>query len=471
MSDMQPEAGTYYVLDNLQKQKAAILSASESMAAGRKAVDKHLSAATPDKVRAKERYEFLVKTHGALVAAIGASVLCLHEIGEEKLAEFGAVLCKKVKGFNLMTKDYSALAAILTGYAEKLPGPVTTNASVIARLMNSVKMGYYPTDLENVGHILSSITFPDGVTTNLLDPCCGEGLALKKLAVGNNCMTYGAEIDESRAEKAQEELHRVAFGSFFHSRISHEAFHVVFLNPPYLSVINENGRKSRDEKRFLIESLPHLMHGGLLIYIIPYYRLTADICRILCDNFEDITVRRFTDKEFSKWKQVAVMGRRISKRDGSKEAEKLELSVYDPVGIPPLTDLEPEKYIIPAQPKKVTVFKGAEFNVMELQRQLRQSKSFDSILSIKKLDMNVRRPPLPFSFSQLGLIGGSGLINGLISCDEPHIIKGRIVKEVKVDREENRNGRGDLLSTKVTETASNKMIFNILTPKGYKSLA
>ena len=78
------------------------------------------------------------------------------------------------------------------------------------------------------------------------------------------------------------------------------------MNPPYLSVINENGGRSRREKRFLIESLPTLMYGGLLIYVIPYYRLTADICRILVDNFDDLSVWRFTDSEFKQFKQVAI---------------------------------------------------------------------------------------------------------------------------------------------------------------------
>lgn len=89
--------------------------------------------------------------------------------------------------------------------------------------------------------MLRGIRFPDGVTTNLFDPCCGCGKALRQLAQGNNCYAYGVELDESRAEEAQTRLHRVGFGSFFYSRISHEAFHLLFLNPPYLSVINESG--------------------------------------------------------------------------------------------------------------------------------------------------------------------------------------------------------------------------------------
>jgi hypothetical protein len=75
------------------------------------------------------------------------------------------------------------------------------------------------------------------------------------------------------------------------------------------------------------------------------------------------------------------------------------------------------------------------------------------------------------NLGQVGLIGGSGLINGLVECDTPHIIKGRIVKENRVSMEENLNKKGDLISTTVCETRSNKMIFNLLTPQGFLSLA
>ena len=208
------------------------------------------------------------------------------------------------------------------------------NAAVIGRLMNNVKLGYYPTDPEHIAYILRGIQFPEGVTTNLLDPCCGCGRALRQIAQGNNCFTYGVELDESRAEEAQPRLHRVGFASFLFSRISPEAFHLLFLNPPYLSVLNKSGSKARHEKRFLTESLFYLMYGGLLIYVIPYYRLTPDICHILCDNFDDLSVWRFTGKEFQKFKQVAVFG--IRKHRASGDPLLLERQAENPDAVPTL---------------------------------------------------------------------------------------------------------------------------------------
>ena len=75
---------------------------------------------------------------------------------------------------------------------------------------------------------MRGIAFPEGVTTNLLDPCCGCGLALRRIATGNNCWTYGVEMDEDRAAESQDRLHRVAVGSFFNSRISHEAWPAIY---------------------------------------------------------------------------------------------------------------------------------------------------------------------------------------------------------------------------------------------------
>ena len=51
-----------------------------------------------------------------------------------------------------------------------------------------------------------------------------------------------------------------------------------YLNPPYLSTIGANGTRTREERRFLIETIPHLAEHGVLIYIIPYYDNTGGSC-------------------------------------------------------------------------------------------------------------------------------------------------------------------------------------------------
>ena len=92
------------------------------------------------------------------------------------------------------------------------------------------------------------------------------------------------------------------------------------------------------------------------------------------------------------------------------------------------------------------------------------------MMSRSELDNGAKRPLLPLSISQIGLIGGSGMINGLIECDRPHIIKGRIVKVKRLETEEKFSVRGKHMGSEVRETISNKMIFNVLTPNGFKAL-
>lgn len=458
----------FYVLEQLEDAAQSMGLIADVLPIYRQKVAELLPT---DKQRAQNIFDQLTAERDNLTRQLRAIRPYLVEVEEIPLAEAAGALAAQLATFNLLTPDYTKLSAVLGAFIERIPTGRKATGAVIGHLMNNVRLGHYPTDLQNVAHIARGIAFPDGVTVNLLDPCCGTGAALKKLGVGSDCITYGVELDQSRAEKAQDVLHRVGFGSYFHARISHEAFHAAFLNPPYLSVLTENGGRTRDEKRFLIESIPRLMVGGLLAFIVPYYRMTDDICRIFCDNFTDVAAYRFTDSEFPKFKQIAVLGLRRAKTDGSEEAEKLSALCYKPMELPCVSEIPEGRYALPATAKDVELFKGAEFNVMELARQLSVSDSLQRMFVKKKLETAKRHPPLPLSIGQVGLIGGSGLINGLMDCDCPHVIKGRIVKVKRTSSEENFDNRGRHLSTEIRETISNKMVFNILTPNGCKVLA
>ena len=74
--------------------------------------------------------------------------------------------------------------------------------------------------------------------------------------------------------------------------------------------------------------------------------------------------------------------------------------------------MKTEHYVLPEQEKNVDLFKGAVFNLGELKRQLAMSKSMDFLFERSSLDSREKRPLLPLNVGQVGLIGGSGLING-----------------------------------------------------------
>lgn len=465
----QPEraAERYYAIECLAQLQERIMQLAQGMVVQRARVEKFRHE---DLASARDTYTELQGTRRQLCQALSETQPLLMEAEEYRTAATAEQLQKGLAGFDLMSTGYKPVYEAISGFASAFPINKATNAAVVGRLMNNIKMGYYPTDPDNISLILRGVKFPEGVTTNLLDPCCGCGKALRQIAQGNGCYTYGVELDEARAEEAQTRLHHVGFGSFFHSHVSHEAFHLLFLNPPYLSVLNESGGRSRHEKRFLIESLSCLTYGGLLVYIIPYYRLTPDICRILMDNFTDLSVWRFTDSEFQRFKQIAVLGVRKRRDIEPLDTFHLEQCAVHPAEIPSLLDIPGGRYALPSESLEVSTFKGEKFNQKELEQQLRRSGSFTQMMARSELDNGEKHPLLPLSISQIGLIGGSGMINGLIECDTPHIIKGRIVKVVRTESEEKFSARGKHMGSEVRETITNKMIFNVLTPNGFKAL-
>ncbi len=264
---------TYYVLDKFAQYDTSLKSIIEALPIKRNAIDRYMQK---NKVqRAKDTYADLVVLKKKLIDIVRNLQLLFSEVDMTEGAEFSKKLFVAVTRFNLTTPDYSKLLNAISALENYIPQTEKANASVIGHLMNNVKMGYYPTDLEHVQKIKNALKFPD-VCVNLFDPCCGEGFALELLGEDKNCITFGTEIDEIRGKESETRIDRVGFGSYFYSSIRSEAFHAILLNPPYLNVIGENGVKARSEKRFLVESMHHLMDRRIANETQGYY---SDFCR------------------------------------------------------------------------------------------------------------------------------------------------------------------------------------------------
>jgi len=392
--------------------------------------------------------------------------LYLDEMEILRLSKASISILKALELFKVLTPDYTKFSEVINKYLSSIKKRNEIDSNAAGRLWNNIKMGYYPTDRDNLAHIKRAITFPSSTISNILDPCCGCGKALSYLAEWTKCKTYGIELDEIRAEEARKRLTRMGKGSYFGSRISHEAFHMMYLNPPYLTVYSD-GHNVRSEKKFLVETLYHLMYGGLLIYVIPYYRVTPDIARILSDNFDNISIYKFTESEFKKYKQIAIFGVRKKKESNQNIVNMLVKQATYPELIPDVTMLKTGQYKIPAAEAEVKIFKGAVFDVAELAEQLNDTKMIEDLFIENLLYNTEKRPLIPFTIGQIGLIGGSGLIDGYIDCSYPHILKGQIVKERKItDEKEDFNGN----TTDVTEQIINKMNLKVLTEEGVLTL-
>lgn len=467
----------HYCLETLSSAKAFLLSAALQLPKLRAGYDEDREKSSTNlQANSYQVHDFLARLAKTVRKVQEEFIRIIHALNEleddTEILQTAQKLNIALRKFKWLESNYDNVCGAITVFANELgtsyalSGESNINTAKLARLMNRVKMGYFPTDLHHVEMLKTALTFPQS-NVNILDPCCGCGKALEAFANGENTVTYGVELDIGRAEKAEKILDRVGYGTYFHSRISNRAFHAVFLNPPYMSVMQQGGGSQRAERTFLVETLKYLMIGGVLVYIIPYYRLTEDICKVLAENFDDLRIYKFLEYEFKKYRQVVVIGK-LKERDTETktEANRLLSLSLNPENIPEITKLTAGTYILPNKETAVKVFKGAEFNVNELAHQLKSSDSIKHIFEKSKLDTLHRNPLLPLKVGQIGLIGGSGLMNGLVECDTPHIIKGRIVKQkTSESTEDKKHG-----VTEIREVTSNRMVFNVLTPFGYKSL-
>ena len=147
------------------------------------------------------------------------------------------------------------------------------------RLAAQAKGGYYPTPDRVVDQVAELIHTPTGYyhrgreTIRILDPCCGAGDALERLAErldrpnALSIETYGVELHRDRAEEAEKRLHRTLASDLFATSIANGAFGLLLLNPPY----DFDSEDKRTEHAFLTQTTRYLSthYGRMRCWAFP----------------------------------------------------------------------------------------------------------------------------------------------------------------------------------------------------------
>jgi hypothetical protein len=305
------------------------------------------------------------------------------------------------------------------------------------RIQGRIKMGHYPTPLRVVELIRSYLSFPSSPLC-ALDPCCGEGDALAGLVGDTNAVTYGVELDHQRAEESKRRLHHALRCGIEETRIQQCSCSLLLLNPPYDELTlqeEENTKTERQERAFLRMTLPYLIPGGVLVYIIPQYRLDKAIARLLASRFERINVFRFPDTEYGDFKQVVVFG--VKKANNNlDEQEALKLQNTPKVALAPLSDNAQIQYPIPAS-APLTLFRSILVDPEELRKQMAQSALWRRFAALTtRSELRIPRPPLPLHSGHLGLLLAAGKLDGIMGTGEDsHLVKGSVRKITTVLQE------------------------------------
>ncbi len=305
------------------------------------------------------------------------------------------------------------------------------------RIHGRIKMGHYPTPARVVELIGSYLSFPPGQFSSL-DPCCGEGDALAGLVAGTGAITYGVELDHQRAEQSKSRLNHVLRCGIEETRIQHRSCSLLLLNPPYdeLTLEEEADTKTeRQERAFLRMTIPYLIPGGVLVYIIPQNRLDKAIARLLASRFERIHVLRFPDPEYGDFRQIVVFG--VRKTDNTlDEPEALRLQSLPKIKLPPLSGKAEMIYPVPPS-APLTLFRSILIDPEELKKHMAQSALWKRFAALTtQSDLRIPRPPLPLHSGHLGLLLAAGKLDGIMGTDEDsHLVKGSVRKITTVLQE------------------------------------
>jgi len=297
-------------------------------------------------------------------------------------------------------------------------------------------MGYYPTPLSVTERIRTFLSYPSE-NVNLLDPCCGEGTALRNVADGANATTYGIELDEYRAKQAKDTLANVLHCGYEDVRISNNVYSCLFLNPPYdwqNSGLSDESRHERTERAFLRGTVRYLLPQGVLVYVVPQTRITEDVAKILSYRFEDFNAYRFQDGEYEKFKQIVLFGRKKPKNSLDDNSFG-KLFAIPHTGLPEIPYLDEPMYELPASPE-VKLFRSTLIDEAELEKELMSSALWQKICQDRNNKNGVGRPPLPLHTGHLGLLLASGCLDGKVGEGEDrHIVRGKVEKIIHSEQE------------------------------------
>lgn len=333
---------------------------------------------------------------------------------------------------------------------------------------NFIKNGYFPTDEKTIERVLSMLEPTEG-SIRIIDPCCGEGIALAECAnylrnSGMNVFSAGIEFDGERASHATSLLDHVVHADMNDCVVGQGQFNVLWLNPPYGDRITDQFYRESDqqegrdrlEKYFLRRSLPMLAFGGLLIYIIPHYVLDKHLAKQLVRSLDSVSCYRLPEDEF---KQIVIMGyRRRVEGAGSQELINQLVDIASDRNAASELPKIPERFysVLPAtqamlnKPLDVRSVRPTAKQVAEVSQKYPCLWS-DFSNHFKQRIVVKRRPARDLSSWHLALMLAAGQVSGVVTspCGHQLLVKGGTHKEKETVTEFAENESGDVTETRI----------------------
>jgi hypothetical protein len=330
----------------------------------------------------------------------------------------------------------------------------------MARLMSQIRGGYYAAAPEAVAAVLDRLRSPGAGECLVLDPCAGEGLALRQLAQGLHAVAYGIELSEDRATLVRESLpegQTLAPADFLRCAISYHSFSLIWCNPPYDYA---TGGEGRVESQFIERAVHLLAENGVLALVCPEEVADSyDTAEFFQAHFDRVSALPFPEK-VRKYNETIILG---CKR---KQTHAVPSRSYDGDWLAKRME-DYFVYQLPAG-QRPRQFRKMEPTDTELARLVAHSPlRFCIERPADKLNYRPR-PPISPGIGHRAMLLASGHIDGLICPpnEPPHVIRGTAAKDQYVASCDENEGDDGSVTTRTVISERTRLVVRVLDSEG-----
>ncbi|MBZ0315293.1 MAG: DUF6094 domain-containing protein [Anaerolineae bacterium] len=284
------------------------------------------------------------------------------------------------------------------------------------RLTSIEKGGFYAFNPAYLPHV-AALFAPATQGGRLLDPCAGEGVALKHLAASWHLTPYANELDTERAAACVAKFGAVQAvqGDLFQLRTSTSGFLMAWVNPPYTWDMGSD--EKRRELSFLKHTFKWVQTGGFVAWVVYAHHVTAEAAAVLAKNCSQVDIWEVPELHLGEYRQVVVIGR-IGQ--ANHEPAAFAQKILQSVQVPSQLEIMPEpRYQFPAPHPNPRFLFAPKILTPELMLAALQTGSVHQTAQFQ----NLLEPPPPLDDirpivqprgMQIGLVLAAGMFNGLI---------------------------------------------------------
>src|SRR5262249_7280646 len=290
-----------------------------------------------------------------------------------------------------------------------------------------------------------------------------EAEALVKIAEGLVVLpapVFAVELNARRAatiEESHPEVRLLGPCSFAATRITRHSFSMIYLNPPF---DQEFGSGGREEVTFLRHAVDLLAPSGILVLVCPVNQAYGrwEMCELIDTWVEGVELSLCPD-QCRKFNECAVFGRRrkvalsdpqvrvhgvLASRDirccsavpsaqlaRLGDPQFLRWSNGWPDAASRKADLDVWELPFSPGPKR---FQKTALTDEELERELARSPLYEALR--QRVLSPIKRPPLSLNKGHTSLLLLTGMLDGYVPSDPPHVVRGYTGKAEKLHRTE-----------------------------------